>query len=62
MEKRSAELRHEIGNALSIAQANLEGMLDGIVEPSLERLEGIRDALVTASQRLIELTAYLEGK
>jgi len=62
MERRDAELRHEIGNALSIAQANLEGMLDGIVEPSLERLEGIRDAIATASERLKELAARMEGK
>ncbi len=48
-------VRHEVGNMLTIAQANVEGMLDGVVEPTLERLEGIRDALQSASERLKEL-------
>lgn len=45
-------LRHEVGNMLTIAQANVEGMLDGVVDPTLDRLEGIRDALAGASERL----------
>jgi hypothetical protein len=45
-------LRHDVGNMLTIAQANVEGMLDGVVEPTLERLESIRDALAGASERL----------
>jgi signal transduction histidine kinase len=48
-------IRHDVGNLLTIAQANVEGMLDGVVEPTLDRLEGIRDALATASERLQEL-------
>ncbi|HEY9085853.1 MAG TPA: hypothetical protein VIN40_07990 [Candidatus Tyrphobacter sp.] len=58
VEKQSRALqgvRHEVGNMLTIAQANVEGMLDGVVEPTLERLEGIRDALQGASERLKEL-------
>ena len=50
-----AVARHEIGNALSIAQANIEGMADGILEPTPSRLNGIRDALKTAGMLLDEL-------
>ncbi|MDQ6929587.1 MAG: HAMP domain-containing histidine kinase [Candidatus Eremiobacteraeota bacterium] len=38
-------LWHEIGNALSIAQANLEGIMDGVLEPTPERYTGMRSAL-----------------
>jgi two-component system sensor histidine kinase BaeS len=48
-------LRHEIGNMVTIAQANVEGMIDGVVEPTLERLESVRDALASASRLLKEL-------
>jgi hypothetical protein len=41
----AAHVRHEIANAVSIVQANVEGMLDGVLEPSRERLEGLRHAL-----------------
>jgi len=45
--KRSiAVTRHEIGNALAISQANLEAMLDGVLEPTVDRL---RIALVSLS-------------
>lgn len=63
MEKRAGRaksLRHEIGNMLTIAQANLEGMLDGVVEPTLERLESVRDALAAASDHLKTLSSLLE--
>jgi len=50
-----AELRHDIGNALSIAQANLEAIIDGVLEPTPERLGTIRDSLATAGDRLKEL-------
>ncbi|TAM60301.1 HAMP domain-containing histidine kinase [bacterium] len=43
-----ATLRHEIGNPLAIAQANVEGMLDGVLERSDERLLGIQEAIEAA--------------
>ncbi len=50
-----AVVRHEIGNALSIAQANLEGMADGVVPFSAERVESVLASLKAASLRLDEL-------
>ncbi|MGZ3504856.1 MAG: sensor histidine kinase [Vulcanimicrobiaceae bacterium] len=47
-----ASLRHEIGNALSIAQANLEGIIDGVLTPDPERLAGIQEALNAAGKLL----------
>ncbi len=55
VESRIETLLHDVGNMLTIAQANVEGMLDGVVEPTLDRLEGIRNALASASERLQEL-------
>lgn len=37
--------RHELGNALTIALANVEGMLDGLVEPTSTRLEALAETL-----------------
>lgn len=45
-------MRHEIGNLLSIAQANLEGIIDGVLEQTPERLQAIRGALVAAGDAL----------
>lgn len=50
-----AVVRHELGNAISIAQANMEALLDGVLQPTPERLAGIRDALVTCGQLLDDL-------
>ncbi|MGC8484861.1 MAG: sensor histidine kinase [Candidatus Baltobacteraceae bacterium] len=47
-------LRHEVGNALSIAQSNIEGIVDGVLDASPARLEGIRDAIVGAGHLLAE--------
>jgi len=41
----AAEIRHEIANAVSIVQANLEGMLDGVLEPTPDRLEALHQTL-----------------
>lgn len=38
-------LRHDLGNLLGIALANVEGMIDGIVPISKERLEVIAESL-----------------
>jgi hypothetical protein len=39
------EGRHELGNLLAIALANVEGMLDGLVEPTPSKLEALAGAL-----------------
>jgi hypothetical protein len=41
----AAEIRHDIANAVSIVQANVEGMLDGVLEPTHERLEALHQTL-----------------
>jgi hypothetical protein len=43
--KAATEIRHEIANAVSIVQANLEGILDGVLEPTPGRLETLHEAL-----------------
>lgn len=48
-------MRHEIGNALSIAQANVEGMMDGVLDVTRSRFEGIHEALVTAGTLLDDM-------
>ena len=52
-----AKARHEIGNALSIAQASIEGMLDGVVPITDPRLNRLRDILSAVSDAMYELTA-----
>jgi signal transduction histidine kinase len=50
-----AVVRHELGNALAIAQANMEALVDGVLEPTPERLAGIRDALLACGALLEDL-------
>lgn len=50
-----ANVRHEIGNALSIARANLEGIIDGLLEPTEDRLNSLLAALGSASAMLDDL-------
>lgn len=47
--------RHELGNALSIAQANVEAMIDGVLDTTTERLSGISEALQTCGMLLDNL-------
>ena len=56
-----AKARHEIGNALSIAQASIEGMLDGIVPITDPRLNRLRQILAEVSDTMYELTADPPG-
>jgi hypothetical protein len=42
---RESDARHELGNLLAVALANIEGMVDGMVETSPARLEAVADAL-----------------
>jgi signal transduction histidine kinase len=50
-----AFVRHEIGNAISVAVANLEGMADGVVATTPERLEAIVQSLHAAGGLLDRL-------
>ncbi|HET9392457.1 MAG TPA: hypothetical protein VFO29_02870 [Candidatus Rubrimentiphilum sp.] len=47
--------RHELGNTLSVAQANLEAMLDGVLETTPERLRSIADSLRAAGAVVLDL-------
>lgn len=47
--------RHELGNAISIAQANMEALVDGVLDPTPERLAGIRDAMIACGILLEDL-------
>jgi signal transduction histidine kinase len=62
LEKERAETlavaRHELGNALSIAQANVEAMLDGLLEATPDRLAGIRDALQSCGALVVDLNKH----
>lgn len=46
------EMRHELGNLLAVALANVEGMIDGLVDPTPARLEALADALRRAGALL----------
>ena len=46
------EMRHELGNLLAVALANVEGMIDGLVDPTPARLESVADALRRAGALL----------
>jgi len=48
--------RHELGNALSIAQASIEAMLDGVVGITDPRLNRLREILASVSAGLYALT------
>lgn len=50
-----AVARHELGNAISIAQANMEALVDGVLDPTPERLTGIRDAMIACGILLEDL-------
>lgn len=50
-----AVARHELGNAIAIAQANMEALVDGVLEPTPERLTRIRDAMITCGVLLEDL-------
>ena len=49
-------IRHDLGNALSIAQASVEAMIDGVVEITDPRLKRVRDILSEVSASMTELT------
>ena len=41
----NATVRHELGNLLAVALANVEGMVDGLVATTPARLEAVAEAL-----------------
>ncbi|MBV8345082.1 MAG: hypothetical protein JO190_08855 [Candidatus Eremiobacteraeota bacterium] len=47
-----SDARHELGNQIGIALANIEGMIDGLVSPTASRLEAVADALREARRLL----------
>ena len=49
--------RHELSNLLAVALANVEGMLDGVVEPTPAKLEELADALRRACRIHEEFSA-----
>ena len=51
MQERDATV-HELGNLLAIALANVEAMIDGLVEATPERLESVAEALRQAGRLL----------
>ena len=51
MEERDST-QHDALNALAVAKAVLEAMIDGVLEPSDERLRGVLDAVGKASDLL----------
>jgi signal transduction histidine kinase len=56
--KANALLRHEVGNALSIVRANLEGIIDEVLPVTRERLASMHDALGSA---ILVIDDYRQG-
>jgi hypothetical protein len=54
--------RHDIGNALAIVQANLEGIIDGVIAPTPERLENMRTSLQNVGSLLDDLRLTLNRR
>ena len=53
----SSEVLHATGNLLTVAQANIEAMLDGVVDLTPQRLEQVRKALTEVAQLITERPA-----
>ncbi|MHB8147991.1 MAG: sensor histidine kinase [Vulcanimicrobiaceae bacterium] len=51
-DRHAATIRHEVGNALTIAQANVEGIVDGVLQATPERLNGVLAALSSANSMI----------
>jgi len=59
--KHGTMLRHEVGNALTIAQANLEGLIDGVLAYTPERLNGVLASVASASALIEEIANVPEA-
>lgn len=57
----AALMRHEMGNALSVAMANLEGVMDGVLACDRQRLEAMHEAMGTVSSLLDRWRRAPEG-
>jgi hypothetical protein len=53
--QRQERIRHDLGNLLGIALANVEAMIDGIAPPTTARLETIANSLRRAREALLAL-------
>jgi len=53
--RQEENVRHDLGNLLGIALANVEGMADGIVPATPERLEAVAQSLRRARDLLAQL-------
>ncbi|HET6895818.1 MAG TPA: hypothetical protein VFH72_10600 [Candidatus Baltobacteraceae bacterium] len=51
------DARHDLGNVLSIAEASVEAMIDGVAPASEARLNRLRDLLLRASSAMYALTS-----
>ncbi len=56
-----AAARHDMGNALSIAQSSVEAMIDSVVHISDRRLTRIRDILAAVNDSMYRLTTDRAG-
>lgn len=54
MSRTSSDALHDAGNAIAIARANVEAMLDGVIDVTPERLKNVADALREAGEKLAE--------
>jgi len=54
----SRELVHEMRNELAVARANLEGLVDGKLAPTKERLQGILQALAQLEALIQDIRDY----
>ena len=52
-------IRSEIGNMLAVAQAGLEGMVDGVVPPNVENLHKTLEAVQAIGALLTEADEWL---
>jgi len=59
--ERQARVGQEIGNTLAIAQATLEGMLDGVLQRNDAGLEKVHDAVLLAGSLLGEIAQEPAG-
>jgi signal transduction histidine kinase len=57
-----AVVRHELGNAIAIAQVNMEALVDGVLQPTPERLKSIRDAMIACGALLDDLKKEYRGE
>ncbi len=55
--REKAQLRHDLRNLLGIALANVEGMADGIVPATRDRLEVVAESLRKTRDMLERLEA-----